>query len=47
MIMNIQQLQVNLCVQEFIDLLKKVYNLVQQQNSRLLEDMTLMIDENL
>lgn len=47
MIMNIQQLQVNLDVQEFIDLLKKVYNLVQQQNSRLLEDMTLITDENL
>lgn len=47
MLMNIQQLHVNLDVQEFIDLLKKVYNLVQQQNSRLLEDMALIIDENL
>lgn len=47
MIMNIQQLQVNLGVQEFIDLLKKVDNLVQQKNSWLLEDIKLIIDENL
>lgn len=44
---NLRQLQANLCVQGDVDILKIVYNSVQQQNSQALASKILRIEENL